>query len=328
MKKIKLSGVDIGAIVAFVVLTLAGIGGWYYFSGNLKTAQDQASTAKQALDRYSQDKKFKVVVSHRNASTLQINIDTYKAQLEPLIDSTFFSKDDKLGTIKQEDPVAWKHDLDDQVHALTTAAKRNSVSLPKDFFFGFSRYQGQSPGDEQTAVLSKQLLGVEQITDILINAQVKSIHAIRRVYEEEAHPPTGSAAASEGDLLIGSSYSVPNIYTVHPFEVDFQCSPETLRPIVNALIGSPYILILRSLTVRSTVGTSPRTSDLDRMAGPPPDTSAISTSPGEVAQAPAPTKGPQFLFGNANIEVKARIDMIEWTYKVSDSAPPSNPAKK
>ncbi len=51
MKKLKLTGVDIGAIVAFVVLTLAGVGGWYYFSGTLATAQAQAQDAKQALDK-------------------------------------------------------------------------------------------------------------------------------------------------------------------------------------------------------------------------------------------------------------------------------------
>ena len=44
---------------------------------------------------------------------------------------------------------------------------------------------------------------------------------------------------------------------------------------------------------------------------------AAPPAPGEVA-ATTSTKGPQFLFGDATLKVKARIDMIEWDAEVTE----------
>jgi hypothetical protein len=309
----KISGFDLGAIIAFAVLTLLGVAAWWYLSGVLQSAQTDAVTAKQAFDKYAT--KYDIVVSRSNGKTLQANIDLLKAQLDPLIHTTLMPKDDKLHAIEKEDPVAWKHDLDDEVHRLTDAAKLNSVTIPTDFYFGFSRYQSQSPSDEQTAVLSKQLLGVEQIATILIKSPVKSIEAVRRSYEEDPHVNPGPNAEAEGDRLLGYSMIAPgNVYTTYPFEFDFETTTENLRTVIDKLLQSPNIFILRTVALENTMPNSPLISDLDRLAGPAP--SVIDTSPGEVAATP-PTKGPQFLFGNSSLKVKVRIDMIEWTADVS-----------
>jgi hypothetical protein len=68
--------------------------------------------------------------------------------------------------------------------------------------------------------------------------------------------------------------------------------------------------VVRALTIQNDHPESPVMSDLQKLAGPPA-ASFIETSPGEVAAA-APTKGPQYFFGEATLKVKARIDMIEW----------------
>ena len=86
-----------------------------------------------------------MVVSEGNAKTLQTNIDLIKTQLVPVIQAQFKSKDNKLSLIRQEDSVAWKHDLDDEVHRLNTAAKNKSVTVPANYYFGFSRYLNASP---------------------------------------------------------------------------------------------------------------------------------------------------------------------------------------
>ena len=47
------------------------------------------------------------------------------------------------------------------------------------------------------------------------------------------------------------------------------------------------------------------------MAGNLDTQSVVASSPGEVA-ATTSTKPPQFLFGNDNLRIKMRIDLIEW----------------
>jgi hypothetical protein len=334
MKKLNLSGFDLGVIIAFAVLTLMGVGAWWYLSGALQDAVAQTATAKANFDKYST--KYSIVVSRTSGKARQANIDVLKAQLDPLIHTTLQSSANKLHSIQKEDPVAWKHDLDDEVRSLTAAAKLHSVTLPNNFYFGFSRYQSQGPNDEQTVVLSKQLLGVEQLATILINAPVNGIQAIRRTYEEDSHTSRGAGpGAVEGDRLAGFSLSALGgvspaprtggaaaaptpIYTAYPFEVDLETTSENLRPVIDNLVQSPYIFVIRTLTIENSVPNSPVISDLDRLAGPPPS-SVLGTSPGEVAAAPV-TKGPQYLFGNSILKVKIRVDMIEWDTDVTVTA--------
>src|SRR5450631_1872851 len=165
MKKfsISLSKFDLGFVIAFVVVTLLGGGLYWYLSGELADAQQQDADAKANFEKYSKDPKYKVAVSTGNIKVLQNNIDLIKAQVNPLIPTKFQPKESKLLAIQKEDPVAWKHDLDDDVHQLTAAAKTKGVALPPNFYFGFTRYLSQSPNDEQTSVLSKQLVGIDQI---------------------------------------------------------------------------------------------------------------------------------------------------------------------
>jgi hypothetical protein len=319
MKKLNLSGFDLGVIIAFAVITLLGGGAWWYLSGALQDAQDDVKNADKDFVTYST--KSNIVVSASNGTTLQANIDLLKAQLDPLIHAKLRSKDNKLSSISKEDPVAWKHDLDDEVHRLTHAAKLHGVNVPANFYFGFSRYLSQNPGDEQTAVLSKQLVGVDQLATILINAPVKGIQAIRRTYEEDPH--TGAASTSgqvtEPDHLEGYSLNAPgNTYTAYPFEIDFETTAENFRPVINNLIQSPYVFVVRTLTIQNSSLNSPLITDLDKIAGTP-SSSVIDTAPGEVA-ATTSTLGPQYLFGNSTLKVRARIDMIEWNTEVTSAA--------
>jgi hypothetical protein len=322
---------DLGFIIAFAVVTLLGGGAWWYLSGELQTAQDDVGKAKADFDKYSSAgaTKDSIVVSPSNEKSLRTNIDLLKAQLDPLIHAKFLPKENKLRSIDKEDPVAWKHDLDDEVHRLNSAAKVHGVTLPPNFYFGFSRYLSQNPSDEQTAVLSKQLVGVEQLATILINAPVRGIQAMRRTYEEDPHTGPGNASgpAAEGDHLGGYSLNAAgNAYTAYPFEVNFDTTSENLRSVINNLIQSPYVFVIRTLSIQNSNPNSPLINDLDKLAGPPAPP-VVDAPPGEVA-ATIPTKGPQFLFGNSTLKIKARIDMIEWKAEISEATPvPTQPNK-
>jgi hypothetical protein len=69
---------------------------------------------------------------------------------------------------------------------------------------------------------------------------------------------------------------------------------------------------------------SPKIADLDKMAGTSAaSTSVIDSSPGQVA-ATQSTVGPQFLFGDEILHVRARIDLIEW-HGISTGAGTENP---
>jgi hypothetical protein len=231
-------------------------------------------------------------------------------------------KENKLSSISREDPVAWKQDLDDAVNRLSHAAQAHQVTLPANFYFGFSRYSTQNPRDEQTTVLSKQLMGIEQISTILINAPVSGIQMIRRTYEEDPHSDSGNSPGADldSDRLGGYALSAPgNVYTAYPFEIEFEASPENFRTVLDNLMQSPYVFIVRAVSVENSNPNSPRLTDLDKIAETP-DSSVVSSAPGEVANTTS-TKGPQKFFGYSTLKIKARIDMIEWHADVSAGQP-------
>jgi hypothetical protein len=328
MKKLPISKFDLGIIIAFVVIGLLGGGAWYYLSDQLTAAQQSVASAKAEFDRYSSYKASaqEILVSRPNQNILQNNIDLLKGQLVPLIKTKLKTKENKLYSIDKKDPVAWKHNLDDKVRELTAAAGVHSVTIPKGFYFTFSRYLNQNPSDDQTEVLSKQMLAIEQIATILINAPVRNIMSIKRSYEEEPRSSGGGGlpgGAETGDRLGSNSYmATGNAYRVYPYELEFETNTTGFRKVINAFIQSPYIFVVRTVAVQNEQSTSPGPSTLETMVGPAGDNSVTEQAPGVVA-ATVSTKGPQYLFGNATLHVKIRLDLIEWLTPPPDQAEPS-----
>jgi hypothetical protein len=328
MKKLPISKFDLAMIIAFVVIGALGGGAWYYLNGQLTDAVGQVGQEKSQYDRYASIKAGgqDILVKGSNQKILENNIDILKGQLVPLIQTKLIPKDDKLASIEKKDPVAWKHDLDSEVHRLTTEASGHGVKLPPNFYFAFSNYTNSNPADEQTAVLSKQLFAIEQITNILVDAPVHSINDIRRTYEEDAGrggggggaPPPGPGGPGAGSPLPGTSYMADGgAYRGYPYEIDFETNTAGFHKVMNDFLKSPYIFVVRTIAVQSSQTTSPMPADLDRMAGGPNDINVTGQDPGVVANTVS-TKGPQYLFGNQTLHVKMRVDLIEWL------APPPN----
>jgi len=312
----KLSRFDLIMIIVFTVITLAGGGGIYYLSSQLDATKGDVSTADSDFQKYSSREVFLPTVG--DDKVLQTNIDLLQAQLNPLIQGTLQAPGNKLATIvNSESPVDWKHDLDAEASRLNKAAKVHGVIVPNNFYYGFSRYLDKNPSDEQTVVLSKQLLGVEQIANIFINAPVRSISTFRRTYEEDpvSTENGGSSNSTRGDLdvLPGRSLVAPgNVYISYPFEIEFEANTEAFRKIIADLQKSPYVFVIRTLAIQNSSPLSPQITDLDKLAGVSPDASGAVATPS--------TKGPQFLFGNETLHIKVRIDMIEWNGIAKDAA--------
>lgn len=314
--KIQLSPFDIGMIAAFVVIGILGGGAWWYLSGQLQAAQDQCKAG--ATEYTSLAVKSGIIVSPANTKTLQANDDLLKEQVDPLFSADLLPKDNGLAAVRGEDPVAWKHDLDDDVKTLISDANSRSVTLPKTgFYFGFTRYLTESPSDAATSVLTKQRMAIKTIAEIMINASVKTIKRVRRTYEEDPHKagaPQPNDDRTEGDQLGGYAVNVSDDYTAYPFEFEFDSTPEALRPVIDNLLKSPYLFVVRRVEVHNDKLTSPTVDDLSRMSGGNGTAAPTfnNSSPGEVAASTTPTVGPQYLFGKSLLHVKMRVDLIEW----------------
>jgi hypothetical protein len=312
---------DLGMIIAFVIVALLGGGAWYWLSGQLTAAQTDVAAAASEFDQYT--KKEVYLPTGANVKTLQTEIDLMTAQLDPLVKNELQSPGNLLSAIQQTDTVAWKHQLDDEMKGLNNEAKISGIKVPDNFYYGFSRYLNTNPTQDATPVLSRQLLGVKTIADILIKAPVQAIVSVKRTYEEDPEGNGGSRGyqntpnQQNASQLAGRSQEASGgVYTAYPFEVEFDAKTESFRKIVNDLMKSPYVFVIRSILVQNSQLDSPKDpATLDTMAGPAattsPDTSIVNSSPGAVAAA-QPTVGVQYLFGDETLHIRMRIDLIEW----------------
>jgi hypothetical protein len=310
-----LSRFDLGMIIVFVVVAALAFAGWWWLSGQLQTAQADAAAAAGDFDTYS--KKQPYLPTKANLTTLQNNIRIMTAQFDPLVKNTLQSPKNGLGAIQQIDSVEWKHGLDDEVSRLNAAATTHAITVPANFYYGFARYLTTNPNQDATSVLQRQQLAIGAITDILINAPVRSIVNVERTYEEDS---ASAAAAHLGQTstgqLPGHSVDAPGgVYTAYPFQFEFDSDTESLRAVVDKLMQADYVFVIRSVMVQNQKLESPRTSDLSTMAGINNNDlpSLVNSSPGAVAAAqPTSTVGLQYLFGDEVLHVRMRIDLIDW----------------
>jgi uncharacterized membrane protein YgcG len=320
----KLSVFDIAMIIAFVVIGLLGGAAWYYFSAQLAATQQTVSASAADFTKYTSGQVF--LPTANNVKTVQANIDLINAQLDPIIKNQLQNPANKLPDVAKEDTdtVKWKQHLDEEVGKLNAAAKTHGVTVPANFYYGFSRYLNANPANDQIVVLSKQLLGVVAMADIFINSPVRQINTFRRTAEEEPNSGTSNAPASKAniDILPGhSSSAAGDVYTAYPFEIEFESDTTSLRKVVNDLLKSPYIFVIRSVVVQNEKSNSPQVGDLDKMMGNGgPD--VADSSPGSVG-ANKSDLPPQWLFGKELLHVKLRVDMIEWNHVAEGNATPA-----
>jgi hypothetical protein len=211
----KLSTFDIVMIALFVVIGLLGGGAYYYFSGQLANTQQAVSAADADFTKYTSGQVF--LPTANNVKTEQANIDLMNAQLDPIIKGQLQNPGNKLADVAKQDTdtVKWKQHLDEEIGKLNDAAKTHGVTVPDNFYYGFSRYLNANPANDQIVVLSKQLLAIAELSNIFINAPVRTIYTLRRTYEEDAagagagpgNAPTTTSLAANASMLQGRTCS-------------------------------------------------------------------------------------------------------------------------
>ncbi len=116
MKKLKLSGFDLGMIIAAVVVALLGAAPGGICPANSRTRKPTYASAKADFDKYST--KGDIVVSSTDGKILAGQYRRAQDAARPAHPGqTLDRRKTSFGSIDKEDPVAWKHDLDDEVHA-------------------------------------------------------------------------------------------------------------------------------------------------------------------------------------------------------------------
>ncbi|MEM9444157.1 MAG: hypothetical protein AAGA18_02280 [Verrucomicrobiota bacterium] len=282
-------------IGVFVVVGLMGGAGWFFSSQQL----DKANESKRSIQ--SKIRGLETSGAYPNAKSLEeikVNLeqaDALAAEVVPVLEETEVLFDeimvgDKKGLSKDN----WKKLLFEKGEQADAKAKEKRVSYAEDFFFGFARYRLESPKNEFTLELGRQMIGLFTLADILIEAGVSEILNFKRVLVE-----SGTAFGDEelkAKVLPGGQ----GLYYVYPFEIEFIASPQALSKVVNGIAASKLILVSRFVSLKNEIATFPQKNDVTKLnTSQSGDEESDSLLYRQIA-------------GQEKVKARIRVDMIVW----------------
>lgn len=270
-------------VVAVFVILMGAVVWLQQKSASVKGAvEEQLAIQEGELERL---RGTKPAPSSENLKVLRSDREQLEAMYGNLVESV------SHGTLQAPDlrPVEFSQMLAQKLGRLRQSARAASVKIPEDFSFGFSRYLSTLPArslpeaDAQRALkqLTRELLTVEKLSDLLFANRIDEIRAIRRAEVEPGGTGTDALTLTIND-------DPEALFQSLPFEFEFVCTTETLRSLLNSLSKSDWFFAVRTLSLTT-----------EAIA----ETTAGTTASGEaVASAPARNR----------LVVKMRIDLIEF----------------
>src|SRR5262249_20596756 len=191
-------------------------------------------------------------------------------------------------------------------------ARTDNVKLPDKFQLGFDEFTRTMPSTAVASLLGQELLQVQMLVNILLDAKVDSITSFRRrpFPQERGASPTPTPESSPGRGVVAAAKpgatSASTLIERNVVDVTFKAVPGAARKVVNEITNSTdQFFIIRTLYVHNEKDKGP---PRERTAAPTPATSA-QASPGQ-----SPAGALNFIVGNEHIEVSATIEMLRFTF--------------
>jgi hypothetical protein len=172
-------------------------------------------------------------------------------------------------------------------------ARTNKVKLPDNFHLSFDEFTAALPNNEVAPLLGQELAQVELLVNILIDARVDSLGALRRILLREGRGKTAGAG--------------PKVIERSLVDLTFVAAPSAARKVLNEIASvNQQFYIIRTLHVRN-----------EKEKGPAREQIAAESESAFGTAATTPTSGNaalNFIIGNEHIETSARIEMLRFTF--------------
>lgn len=196
--------------------------------------------------------------------------------------------------------------LTQKLNELFDTAREKNVVLPANFAFGFDEYLGTLPPENRAIlnVLTKQLLVVERLVQLLYAAPVEEIQKIER--------PSADAVVAE----LGAKSE--ELYQRMSFTLEFTTSTAGLQKFLNQLPQQDWVLMVRHMSVetikvtRERPGTRPTTAPMPQPGEVDPGLFARlgpGLPPAMLPTPTAPAAPPQIV--KELLSVRLTVDLVE-----------------
>jgi hypothetical protein len=188
-------------------------------------------------------------------------------------------------------PQQFQDDLRAAVNQTVQKAAEAEVTLPRDFYLGFSQYVNSLPDAKAAPVLARQLTVIRELVDTLIDVRVQSVdNLVRRPLPEE---------------LPAQAQRKPGIVNRFLFDVSFTADQSKFRIIFNAIQKSNRFLVVRALNIANTSQDGPPVMQ-DGVQN------SVSATAGLTGTGVEGSKELNVILGRELVKVSLRLEMIDF----------------
>lgn len=184
------------------------------------------------------------------------------------------------------------------VTSVAEKARAAKTKLPENFFFGFDEFASALPDTAAAPLLGQQLAQVEMLVNLVLDARVNAVTALRRsrLTEETATNATAPPPAATGPKLIERSV----------VDLTFASTPAAARRVLNSIAAADrQLFVMRVLQVENEKDKGPAREVA---------TDAASSAAGTAAGAKGPTAALKFIVGEEHIQTSAKVEIVRFTF--------------
>lgn len=200
-------------------------------------------------------------------------------------------------------PQQFQDDLRAAVDKVNQKAAEAGVTLPRDFYLGFTQYVNSPPDNRSAPALARQLTVITELVMSLIEVKVQSIdNLVRRQLPEELPAP------AQGQRK-------PSIVERHLIDVAFTADQSKFRVIFNNIQKSNRFLLVRAINLSNTTQEGPAvTQDAGAAA-----TTGVAGLTGSVPGAAEGSNELNVILGRELVKVSLRLEMLDFTVPTEEA---------
>ena len=273
------------AFVLTIVITL-----WFLFHARNSFADASAELNQVATER-SRLEHLNPFPNEDNFRKTETALENYRAELEK-------TKGELKKRVVPEAALApneFQSRLRQAIVNATERARANRVKLPEPFFLGFDEFATTLPNTADAPRLGQELAEVVVLINILTDAHIDAITALKRVKPAEpAVSPTPAKAAAPSSIVERAVV-----------DLSFTASPSAMRKVLNQISSSEAaFFVVRALHVQN-----------EQQKGPPREATGAGKSTSSGASATVASPGAiKFIVGNEHVETAAKIELVRFSF--------------
>jgi hypothetical protein len=273
-------------LIVFGTCTLIAL--YFLFTAKSNYEEVSARFRETAAER-NRLERLDPYPSDANYRKLKADVDNYDGGLAKFKEEL---KEHSLPVVPLA-PNVFQSRLRQAMIASTEKARASKVKLPDNFHLGFDEFTAALPNNEVAPLVGQELAQVELLVNILIDARVDSLSALRRTSLPEERGNTATAR--------------PKVIERNIVELTFVAAPSAARKVLNEIASAnQQFYVIRTLHLRNEKDKGPAREQL--AAASESAVGTVATTP------PSGNAALNFIVGNEHIETSVRVEMLRFAF--------------